>query len=174
MSTEEFWVSCTLQSALEGLLTKLKNLLHRVEKSVMGLKQHTNTVLLNLCYECCTFTCLLKASKTHQKEISRENTIPFLISTCSGCQSAVLLCARANHRSVMEGTLSYHTQELTFIMAISKVQVLSCTLQTQQSRAERVCASWPLTSCVLGCLQRTSLLLPQHCKDQDVAGLSLI
>lgn len=87
--------------------------------------------------------------------------------------SSVLLCARANHRIVTEGTLPYHTQELTFMIAISKVQVPSCTLQTQQSRAEQsVCASWPLTSCVLGWLQ--PLLLPKHCEDQDVAGLSLI
>lgn len=49
MSTEEFWVSCTLQSSLERVLIKLKNLLHRAEKSVMGLKEHTNTDLLNLC-----------------------------------------------------------------------------------------------------------------------------
>lgn len=53
--------------------------------------------------------------------------------------SSVLLCARANHGSVIEGTLSYRTQELTFMIAIAKVQVPSCTLQTQQSRAESVC-----------------------------------
>lgn len=60
--------------------------------------------------------------------------------------SSVFLCARANHRSMIEGTPSYHRQELTFIIAISKVQVPSCTLQAQQSRAECVCVPaglWP-------------------------------
>lgn len=72
--------------------------------------------------------------------------------------SSVLLCGRANHRSAMEGTLSYHTQELTFIIAISKVQALSCTLQTQQSRAECVCVPaglWP-PACWAGLSARLS------------------
>lgn len=47
-------------------------------------------------------------------------------------------------------------------------------LQTQQTRPDCMYASWPLTSGVLGLFQSTSFPLSKHCKDQDVAVLSLI
>lgn len=85
----------------------------------------------------------------------------------------MLLCTRANHRSAIEGTVSYHAQELTFIIAISKVQAPSCTLQTQQGRAECVCQLASDLWCV-GLASAHVSPPSQRCGDQDVAGLSLI